>query len=551
MIPNNAIRSATHSGLPGEERYSRALDAETSRVLAELKGQDMVFMLLEIAQLMEVHRDPAVITDGIISMLSDRIHLLQAHVLAANPETGLPEVRFGKGAGQWPSPGMTAGKGSLAGQVIATGKLRLVMDIDKEPADLGFMPPRSVLPQGKVSFFAVPIFENDTVLGALVAFRRCEEKRSVLHDVDMLRFAAAVIGQSLGVERRVAEETRALRKAGKGSAHGILGNSAKLNEALRQTDQVAGSDAPAMLLGESGTGKEKFARMIDQQSRRAEGPFVCINCAAIPPSLLEAELFGYEKGSFTGASQARKGKIEFADQGTLFLDEIGDLPLELQAKLLRVIQERQIERLGGSEPVKVDFRIITATHVDLRSAVNECRFRLDLFYRLNVFPIYLPPLRERDGDVRIIALHFLNEFNHKYQRNVAFDDGILDRMGSFDWPGNIRQLANVIERAVLTAEARRITRAQFDKILDQESSVMIAKPAQPDRIFPPPQDGPVRPEAVDWEGARPYMKVQEGEIEEIARAIRKFGGNKTHAARSLGMTVRQLRYRIERLGIEA
>jgi Nif-specific regulatory protein len=549
MIPNDVARSVHRSGLAGEERFPRAMDAETSRVLAELKGQDMVFMLLEIAQLMETHRDPAVIAEGIIAMLSDRIHLLQAHILTASPETGLPEVRFGKGAGQWPVSGPAAGKGSLVGQVIATGKLRLVMDIDKEPSDLGFMPPRSMLPAGKVSFFAVPIFENDTVLGALVAFRQCEEKRSVLHDVDMLRFAAAVIGQSLGVERRVAEETRALREAGKGSAHGILGNSAKLYEALRQTDQVAGSDAPAMLLGESGTGKEKFARMIHQQSRRAEGPFVCINCAAIPPSLLEAELFGYEKGSFTGAAQARKGKIEFADQGTLFLDEIGDLPLELQGKLLRVIQERQIERLGGSDPVKVDFRIITATHVDLRSAVNECRFRLDLFYRLNVFPIYLPPLRERDGDVRIIALHFLNEFNHKYERNVAFDEGVLDRMAAFDWPGNIRQLANVIERAVLTAEARRITRGQFDKILDQESSIVIAKPAPQERLFAPPKEAAGRPEAGDWEGARPYMKVQEGEMEEIARAIRKYGGNKSHAARSLGMTIRQLRYRIERLGI--
>src|SRR5690606_21639819 len=226
---------------------------------------------------------------------------------------------------------------------------------------------------------------------------------------------AAVIGQSLSVERRVAEETRSLRQTGRGIAHGILGNSVKLNEALKQTDQIAASDAPAMLLGESGTGKEKFARMIHQQSKRAEGPFVCINCAAIPQSLLESELFGYEKGSFTAASQSRKGKIEYADRGTLFLDDIGDLPIELQAKLLRVIQERRIERVGGNKSIQVDFRIITATNVDLQAAVNEGRFRLDLFYRLNVIPIYLPPLREREGDVRIIALHFLNEFNHNYQ----------------------------------------------------------------------------------------------------------------------------------------
>jgi Nif-specific regulatory protein len=305
-----------------------------------------------------------------------------------------------------------------------------------------------------------------------------------------------------------------------------------------------------MLLGESGTGKEKFARMIHQESRRAEGPFVCINCAAIPASLLESELFGYEKGGCTGAHQNRKGKIECADRGTLFLDEIGDLPLELQAKLLRVIQERQIERVGGSGSIAVDFRIITATNVDLQSAVNEGRFRLDLFYRLNVIPIYLPPLRERNGDVRIIALHFLNEFNHNYQRNVTFDAGILDLMESFNWPGNIRQLANVIERAGLTAESRRITREQIERILNQEASVFLFKPKSIDAEGTAGLSQPAtKPKEWDIENARPYMKVQEQEIDDILLAIRRFGGNKTHAARSLGMSIRQLRYRVQRLGI--
>ncbi len=547
MIPKEAVQSMPKD-FDGRSRYLRAPDNVARRVIAELKGQDLVFMLLEIAQLMETHRDPADIAEGIIHMLSDRLDLMHVHVLAADPGTEILEVRYGRGAREWFSPGLPNGSLSQVRQVIATGKLKLVTDIDKEEPDLGFMPPRSLLPPGRVSFLAVPILDNDEVLGALIAFRPWNERRNFIHDMDMLRFSAAVIGHSLGADKRIAEETRALRRAGDGSAHGILGSSAKLREALRQTDQVAGSDAPAMLLGESGTGKEKFARMIHQQSRRAEGPFVCINCAAIPPALLESELFGYEKGSFTGAGPSRKGKIEFADGGTLFLDEIGDLPLELQAKLLRVIQERQIERLGGSEPVKVDFRIITATHVDLQSAVNEGRFRLDLYYRLNVFPIYLPPLREREGDVRLIALHFLNEFNHNYQRNIAFDEGILDRMGAYPWPGNIRQLANVIERAVLTSEGRRITLPQLEKILEQESHVMIGKRPAPERIFPPlePQG---RPESTDGESARPYMKVQGNEFEEITRAIRESGGNKTHAARCLGMTIRQLRYRIERLGI--
>ena len=546
MLTDSPISHAPYSA--GQERSGT--DADAREAVSELKGQDLVFLLLEIAQLMEKQREPGIIIDGVLSLLSDRLHLIRGRVIVARGLKVFQEKRYSRTA-----PGSDAlegpvGRDTLVGQVLATGRVKLVPDIGKEAFQPGSGPLLDPMPAGPISFFAVPIFENDIVLGVLVAFRPRDVNRSFVHDMDMLRFSAAVIGQSLGLETRVADEMRSFRKAGKGIAHGILGNSPKLNEALRQTDQIAASDAPAMLLGESGTGKEKFARMIHQESRRAEGPFVCINCAAIPPSLLESELFGYVKGSFTGANQSRKGKIECADKGTLFLDEIGDLPLELQSKLLRVIQERRIERVGSTESIQVDFRIITATNVDLQAAVNEGRFRLDLFYRLNVIPIYLPPLRERNGDVRIIALHFLHEFNHNYQRNVTFDDGILDLMESFDWPGNIRQLANVIERAGLTADALRITRDQVERILAQEASVFIAKPrsAYAER-------GPFQPEipakARDWDAdaSRPYMKVRERDTDEIATAIRRFGGNKTHAARSLGMTVRQLRYRIQRLGI--
>ena len=550
MVTNSPMSTtAFPNGSKGKERFG--MEADVRDVVSELKGQELVFMLLEIAQLMEKQREPKIIIDGILSMLSERLHLIQGRVIVLGRESGAPEMRYCLGAPPTNAMDVPVGRDSLVGQVLATGKVKLVPDIDRDSALLGFSPPRNGLPAGKVSFFAVPIFENDIVLGALVAFRMREEKRSFIHDMDMLRFSAAVIGQSLGIEMRVAEEMRSLRSTGKGIAHGILGNSAKLNEALRQTDQIASSDAPAMLLGESGTGKEKFARMIHQESRRAEGPFVCINCAAIPPSLLESELFGYEKGSFTGASQSRKGKIECADKGTLFLDEIGDLPLELQAKLLRVIQERQIERVGSSGSIAVDFRIITATNVDLQTAVNEGRFRLDLFYRLNVIPIFLPPLRERNGDVRIIALHFLHEFNHNYQRNVTFDDGILDLMESFDWPGNIRQLANVIERAGLTADSRRITRGQIERILVQEASVFISKPRNIESERAPTHLDFAAKAGPGEETARPYMKVCERESDDIATAIRRYGGNKTHAARSLGMTIRQLRYRIQRLGIAA
>lgn len=522
------------------------LETETRDVVSELKDQDLVDLLVEIARLMETHRESRLLIEGLLAMLADRLHLLRGRVIVLSRGAGAPEAHYAASGSGGESGSLPLDRNSPVGQVIATGRVKLVPDADRDPLFRNAIPPHA----GRVSFIAVPIFGNGAVAGVLAAFRTHDEKRSFIHDIDMLRFSAAVIGQCMSLEMRMADEMRSLRSTGKGVAHGILGNSEKLNEALRQTDQIAGSDAPAMLLGESGTGKEKFARMIHQESRRAEGPFVCINCAAIPPSLLETELFGCEKGAFTGAHQSRKGKIECADRGTLFLDEIGDLPLDLQAKLLRVIQERQIERVGGSESIPIDFRIITATNVDLQSAVNEGRFRLDLYYRLNVIPIYLPPLRERNGDVRIIALHFLHEFNHNYQRNVTFDDGILDLMESFAWPGNIRQLANVIERAGLTSECRRITRAQIERILEQESSVLIAKPRPyyGEKAAAAPASGG-RPLDPETENARPYMKVQEREIDEILTAIKRYGGNKTHAARSLGMSIRQLRYRVQRLGI--
>lgn len=525
----------------------RQRDDEVSEIVDELKDQDLVFLLLEIAQLLEGHREPQAVIQGLLQMLAERRRLVQGRIFMPNTKSGRLEMRYGLTPSLYDSANLDNRETAIE-WTFKAGKVKLIPDIENETMPLGLSPVRSGLPSGKICFIAVPIFQSESVLGVLSVFGCAHEKRHAIHDMDILRFAAAVIGQSLSIERRVAEETRSLRQTGRGIAHGILGNSVKLNEALKQTDQIASSDAPTMLLGESGTGKEKFARMIHQQSKRAEGPFVCINCAAIPQALLESELFGYEKGSFTGALQSRKGKIESADQGTLFLDEIGDLPIELQAKLLRVIQERRVERLGANSSIQVDFRIITATHVDLQAAVNEGRFRLDLFYRLNVFPIFLPPLRERNGDVRIIALHFLNELNHHYQRNVTFDDGILDLMESFDWPGNIRQLANVIERAVLTAESRRITRDQIEAILGQESSIVIAKPKPFEKTIGESLATADAKSEDDFN--RPYMKVNEKESQLIASAIQKYHGNKTYAAKCLGMTVRQLRYRIEKLGIQ-
>ncbi len=321
-----------------------------------------------------------------------------------------------------------------------------------------------------------------------------------------------------------------------------------------------------MLLGESGTGKEMFARMAHRESQRRDKPFICINCASIPEALLESELFGHEKGSFTGAYRRQKGKIEQAHEGTLFLDEIGDMPLDLQAKLLRVLQDKQVQPIGSDQPQHVNFRLITATHVNLAAALQEGRFRLDLYYRINVIPVYLPPLRKRQEDITRLAQHFLNHYAQLYDRNVSFTQGIQEELLSYSWPGNIRQLQNVVERAVLKASGQLIHVEQIRHILDTERSMYqsvqlndasldaapMPEPMVKGHTFGSPhgaQPSEQAPTRVN-RGKRSYMRVCEHESECIRDAMTKSSGNQAQAARLLGMTARQFRYRLSKLGSE-
>jgi two-component system, NtrC family, response regulator AtoC len=238
----------------------------------------------------------------------------------------------------------------------------------------------------------------------------------------------------------------------------IIGKSEKMKEAVETARKAATSKATVLLLGESGTGKEVFARAIHNWSERKNQPFVAINCVGLSRELLESELFGHEKGSFTGADQLKKGKMELANGGTVFLDEIGDVTQELQTKLLRFLQEREFDRVGGVRPIRVDVRIIAATNRDLDAAVKEGRFREDLYHRLNVVPIMLPPLRERPEDIGALAQHFLERFAKEVKKNFSgFTDEATDRLCGYGWPGNIRELANVVERAAVLGQGPRIS----------------------------------------------------------------------------------------------
>lgn len=237
----------------------------------------------------------------------------------------------------------------------------------------------------------------------------------------------------------------------------IISEDEKMLEILQKIEQIAASDAPVLITGETGTGKELIARAVHDVSNRSSAPFICVNCAAIPEALFESELFGHEKGAFTGAIATKKGKFELAQKGTLFLDEISELPLNMQVKLLRAIQEKSIERVGGSHNIKLNIRIITATNLNLELQVKDSKFRSDLFYRLNVFPIELPPLRKRRNDIPHLLNFFLNKYNAKYHSNInTIPNKIISELKLYDWPGNIRELENIVERAVITSTGNQL-----------------------------------------------------------------------------------------------
>lgn len=295
--------------------------------------------------------------------------------------------------------------------------------------------------------------------------------------------------------RPVVENTKQNEAADNPGFNGIVGNHHLLLSALDLAAQVAPYNTSVLLLGESGTGKEKVAQSIHRLSPRKSGPFIKVNCAAIPPTLIESELFGHEKGAFTGATEKRKGKFELAHNGTIFLDEIGELPLNMQVKLLRVLQEREIEYVGGSSPVKVDVRIVAATNRNLEKEVAERNFRLDLYYRLNVFPITLPALRERRNDIEALAFYFAGRFCREFNKQlIGFSAAMISEMMNYDWPGNIRELENVIEQAVILNDGK--------SKLSLRQNLM---PRSAERINGPDAEGPEGIKQIQMETERQYI----------------------------------------------
>lgn len=469
-----------------------------------------------------------------MKLLSDHLDMRRGTVTLLDPKTGelRIEVAYGLTPEQISRGKYKIGEG-IVGKVVETGSPMVVPDIGKEPLFLNRTGAR--IKKDNISFLCVPIKFKEEILGVLSVDRIFDESISFEEDLRVLEIVATLIAQALKLYQAFYEEKskrEELEYELKERYHfqNIIYASSSMKEIIKTALKIAPTKATVLLRGESGTGKELLARAIHFSSPRAEKPFIAINCAAIPDTLLEAELFGFEKGSFTGAYASKKGKFELADSGTLFLDEIGDLPLPLQAKLLRVLQEQTFERLGGTKTLKVDVRIIAATNKDLEEMVKKGLFREDLYWRLNVVPLFIPPLRERKEDIPLLVDHFLKKFNQLYKKNLKITPEAMEKLMEYPFPGNVRELENLIERLVLLSEKTTIELEDINNFLKVKNLSILPQNQTPTKCSE-------KPKSI-------LSELKELEKERILKVLRECNFNQSKAAKILGITRRQLNYRL-------
>jgi Nif-specific regulatory protein len=498
------------------------------------------FKILELTALYEISKALAWSLDlkstasKILEILSSILGMRRGTLTLLNPETGelVIETAHGLSPEEIARGRFKPGEG-ITGKVLETGEAIVIPDIGKEPLFLNRTGARSLDTKKGISFICVPVKVAGETIGVLSVNRLFDESVLPQEDVRVLTIVSSLIGQAVKLNQlitiekeKLIEQNRQLQGElkNKYGLKNIVGQSQKMMDVYEAVERVSKSKATVLLRGESGTGKELIAKAIHFASPRADKPFLKLNCGAIPESLLESELFGHEKGSFTGATELRKGRFELANEGTLFLDEIGEMPLSLQVKILRVLQEMKFERLGGSKTIEVDVRLVAATHQDLETKIAEGKFREDLYYRLNVVPILLPPLRERQEDIPMLVSFFLKKYNEENGRVVQIEEGALSVLVEYSWPGNVRELENVIERMVVMAESNMIFKQDVIKVFAVNPSETKEK-----------EDLPFTVESV--------------ERTKIIRALEQSGGNQAKAARILGITPRQIGYKIKKYHI--
>ncbi len=427
----------------------------------------------------------------------------------------------------------------ITGQVAQTGRPMAVANLDREAHFLDRTGARRFLNRSELAFLCVPIVYDARVVGVLSADKVARQVENLDRELAMLSSVAELIAKTVHT-RALEEENRRLRQfIGRTQAPSadIIGRSKPMQEVFGLIAQVAGTGTSVLIHGETGTGKELVARAIHLNSPRSKAPFIEVNCAAMPDTLIESELFGHEKGAFTGAVSRRRGRFEEAHGGTIFLDEVGELSAAAQAKLLRVIQEKQFLPLGSSKVVTVNVRIIAATNRDLEQDVASGRFRTDLFYRLNVFPIYLPPLRKRGSDIILLADHFVTKFCRQMDRPVKkISPAVMETFLSYEWPGNVRELENCIERSVLIAAGDTIDVGHLPPSL-QEKSRQAEEMTVAERMA-----------TVVAGNLNASVEAQERAM--ISTALQQSRGNQSKAAKILGTTKRIIQYKIHKYGID-
>ncbi|MFA5423919.1 MAG: sigma 54-interacting transcriptional regulator [Phycisphaerae bacterium] len=459
---------------------------------------------------------------GTITLLdqdSETINIRVAH--------GLSEKSMSRGS-------YKIGEG-ITGTVVQSGRQIVVPDISKDKRFLHRTGSYEQVPGKKTAFFCVPIkLEGDTI-GTLSVDRQTTRSEDFESDIRLLNVIATMVAQAAKLNKllesdrkRWQDENLRLRQQLKSqfNVHNMVGTSNAMKEIYRLIEQVADSNTTVIICGESGTGKDLVAHAVHYASPRAAKPFIKVNCTALPESLLESELFGHEKGAFTGATNRKIGRFELASGGTIFLDEIGDFSVNLQVKLLRVIQFKEFERVGGTESIKTNVRIIVATNKNLEEQIAQGLFREDLYYRINVFPIFLPPLRERKDDIMLLADTFLEKLSAENGKKISrISTPAIEMLTSYHWPGNVRELENCIERAVLLCDGDVIRSEHLPPSLQMISKTENTGTGSFDEI------------------------IANKEKELIVDALKKTGGHQRKAARELGLTERILGYKIKKFGI--
>jgi len=502
-----------------------------------IKRIEEITLLYEISKALNEHLDLRKSLYKVLEILSSSMNMVRGTVTILNPlrnEINI-EVAHGISKRAMSRVKYKLGEG-ITGRVIETGKGIAIPKISDEPLFLDRTASRKARQVEEFSFICVPVKKGKQVIGALSVDRPFDESYTLKEGKKLLSVVATMIAQHvINIEiirlekKQLREENKRLREklGNKYSITNIIGNSNKMREVYQMISQVSKSNATVLIRGESGTGKELTANSIHYSSNRAKNPFIKVNCVSLPANLIESELFGHEKGAFTGAIKKKLGRFEMAHTGTIFLDEIGSISLDVQVKLLRVLQEKEFERVGGHKTIKADVRVVAATNKNLEQAVGDESFRGDLYYRLNVFPIYMPPLKERKTDILLLADYFLEKYAKENNKDIRrFSTPAIDMLMEYHWPGNVRELENCIERAVLLCEGGVIHSYHLPPTLQtgMESDTLPA---------------------VSIEDA-----VGNLEREMIIDALKNTRGNITLAAKILRTTVRKFSYKAEKYQVD-